>query len=574
MEAIEMKDVWKIADTLRAHKDSGEISRELARIALVRGELEERGRFPLANKKPTKIAEEFLSIANDPGNSEKWGYSNFFCLGSEEVLSIIEDVATFDEREMKQYLLSNLHRGARQIGFFDFPAALFFQSFADFNISQGDVVLVPTVENCLSLVSKLAEENPKSRFICYCNQKEVLGIVKFLFSKLKNIEILVGGFERDFSKALPECDLILHFGSWSPNLDKDAQEEAHRRNFARGSSTSGFFISRYLSETRYGCVLYSHVTESLLFSKGDEELRERLLDKSSINAITQLPEGALLPLTQVKSNLIKVTKGAQKKCEPVEVVQLKLAGRIKVGDEFDESKLKIKKQDISLDDLRGLSSWSVDRLIAEKLSLFGGSVNLSRLGEILTDSFRGAPLSSKEKQPDEKLVRVRTINISDLDRFILNASALQPLEAATKRPLNRYFAQEGDILVSSRGSKGASIKIAVLTSTSDIPVVPSANVSVLRVDTSKADPLFIAEFLKTKAGQILLQSRQAGTTLLLLSLKDLGSIEMPLPPLQEQKSIAKKIEKARKAYENKIRLAKAELEEVEEEVREAMGVLL
>ena len=96
----------------------------------------------------------------------------------------------------------------------------------------------------------------------------------------------------------------------------------------------------------------------------------------------------------------------------------------------------------------------------------------------------------------------------------------------------------GDIVLTHRGTLG---QVAFIPDTSKFErYVASQSQFFIRLDRSKADPEFVSLYLKSPEGQhkLLANSSQVGVPSIAQPVTYLRSLEIPLPPLSEQRAIA------------------------------------
>jgi type I restriction enzyme M protein len=178
-------------------------------------------------------------------------------------------------------------------------------------------------------------------------------------------------------------------------------------------------------------------------------------------------------------------------------------------------------------------------------------LSLRSLGEI-ADINRGINVT-KEMQDDNPNPSHFLINLSDVDKNgNIIFDDLKGLKLTTKKSKD-YELQAGDVLISSRGTQ---LKVIVVPKT-DIPLVYSSNFSRVRLyDTQKYNPFYIKVFLESPVGQFYVKTLQTGSTVTVLSTKDIAVIQIPDIPFDQQEEVSNQILNAERKYEETIKIAR------------------
>ena len=153
--------------------------------------------------------------------------------------------------------------------------------------------------------------------------------------------------------------------------------------------------------------------------------------------------------------------------------------------------------------------------------------------------FQGATLS---RYRDEGGELYQVLNASDLETLVLS----QPRAALTTEvlkpgPYKGYALQADDVLVATRGNE---LKASVVTNALE-GVLAGANLTVVRpAKNAEGDfillhPMYLAglfrtDWLKHRLVSFYLQSSQVQ----ILTVKQLGELELPIPPLETQIALA------------------------------------
>lgn len=138
---------------------------------------------------------------------------------------------------------------------------------------------------------------------------------------------------------------------------------------------------------------------------------------------------------------------------------------------------------------------------------------------------------------------IPVIRISDIQDGLVSAkkAAKIPEEMAGKGW--NYQVEPGDILIAMSGATTG--KIGVIADDFEGPFLQNQRVGNFRVaDSNKVDKVYLRHYLTSPSYQKQLRNLMAGVAQPNISSKQLESIEIPLPPLPEQKRIAAILDKA------------------------------
>jgi len=190
------------------------------------------------------------------------------------------------------------------------------------------------------------------------------------------------------------------------------------------------------------------------------------------------------------------------------------------------------------------------------------------LGEI-ADVERGINPSKEESEESEAThYLVNLVNVQN-DRII--AEGLKGITLSPRRARD-YELEAGDILLSSRGTMP---KMTVVTpeDIQEKPLVFSQNFLRIRAsDRTKFEPHFIKAFLESPIGQYYLQAYQRGTTVTVLSHKDVASIKLPKLTVDQQREVAQMLLQADELYQKAMEEAKTKHEQSYSDSYHLMGI--
>jgi restriction endonuclease S subunit len=158
-------------------------------------------------------------------------------------------------------------------------------------------------------------------------------------------------------------------------------------------------------------------------------------------------------------------------------------------------------------------------------------------------------LSSYYLKGDDEVVKI--INTKDLEDGKINLDSINSVSVKKTPLLEKSRIEAGDLIITT---KGTSFKAAVADQ-SVANYVISANLIAIRL-SNKVQPEIVAAYLNSTKGQKNLQSLSSGSSIQGLNSNSLLEIQVPIPPLHEQKKMVNYLTLAREY----IGLLKRELE--------------
>ncbi|MFZ5561797.1 MAG: restriction endonuclease subunit S [Pseudomonadota bacterium] len=149
----------------------------------------------------------------------------------------------------------------------------------------------------------------------------------------------------------------------------------------------------------------------------------------------------------------------------------------------------------------------------------------------LADIQLGYPFRSR-LEPDPK-GDVFVIQMKDVDDANLLHVENSVRLALPKRG-EHHLLRPGDLLLRSRGrSNGVALVADGLP-----PAILAAPMIRIRPDTSKVLPAYLNWFMNSPAGQAQIAAKAEGTLVMMISVDEIKSLEVPLPSLERQAAIA------------------------------------
>jgi restriction endonuclease S subunit len=211
------------------------------------------------------------------------------------------------------------------------------------------------------------------------------------------------------------------------------------------------------------------------------------------------------------------------------------------------------------DEFAELNGWNIDMAFSEEdddIKTFASSpVKKLRLKEAAT-VFRGKAINSKTESGN-----IGVINISNITDTGIDYSGLDFI-VDEERKVSRYILQEGDVLVTARGT---TVKIGVFESQPTI-CIPSANINVIRPKDA-LNGTYLKLFLESPVGVKMLKSLQRGTGVVNINFKDMSELEVPVLPLEAQEVLVQEYKTGLSLYKETIAAAEEGWRGVQAEIQ-------
>lgn len=343
------------------------------------------------------------------------------------------------------------------------------------------------------------------------------------------------------------------------------------------SKADWLFIQHAISSmtsTGKGAVL---VPPGILTSGGkDKEIREKIINDDLIESIIFLPENTLTNTTiqtaiiifnkekreerKGKIQFMNTTEYFEKDRRKVLFTDKKIHSLAKTYHQQKEVESLAKMvpieeiRDANLNYAPYFNYSEVDSFIGKfevdkdkYQESFPAFFKLKNAGEF----FKG--ISAKEDDRPGKEEDYYLLQMSDVQNGQIILDNLLPIKGNVTTRIKDAQVQEGDILLSSRGS---SIKIAVVPQTTK-RLLPSQNLICFRPKEGY-NPYFIKAFLESPVGMALLTINQTSSIISFLNIRDIEDVEIPSLPIEEQERIGTEVNEADLQVQERIENAKKE----------------
>jgi len=152
-------------------------------------------------------------------------------------------------------------------------------------------------------------------------------------------------------------------------------------------------------------------------------------------------------------------------------------------------------------------------------------------GEICEHSAFGPRFAGKLYSPDGNIATLRTTDISPDGRIEYDT---MPLARLDLKKFQQHVLQMNDLVITRSGRIGTAALFAGFR----LPVLPGAFLIRFRLKQDLAEPQFYRYFFKSPSGQELLTSVATGSVQQNLNITSMHTLDVPVPPLPEQRAIS------------------------------------
>ena len=398
-------------------------------------------------------------------------------------------------------------------------------------------VLIPEAEKFSPFLEKLVDTHSKSHFTLTTMDAFYYKVLNEMFDGNERVDIKQTNiYQYEFTSE--KYDLILSVPVFGVRDKAGESSEFICRDYDMIAVENLALHLR--SEGILSIVLPARIT----FAGGNvKELREFLQSMYCLKEISDLPSG-IFDNTGVKTLLFTFTTG---RTDEVTIKRF-------VFEDEDVRKTGNKKllvQDDTFvleDELSDMGDWNVNRIFESQdedwIKFQESNIKKQELGTVAS-IFRGKAVNRKDMNGS-----IGVVNISNIGDYEVDYSTLDHFEEENRKVAN-YILQAGDLLIPARGT---AIRIAIFEEQS-YPCIASSNVIVIRATDENLSTTYLKLFFDSPLGRKMLVTRQQGTAVMNISYKELNNIEIPLPSIEEQKSIAEEYTRELKVYKKAIQEA-------------------
>lgn len=384
-------------------------------------------------------------------------------------------------------------------------------------------VLVTEAEKFVPNLQPMIEENKNTKFVLITQSRIYSYILERIFKRCNNVEVLVADiYCYGFTNS--RFDLIFACPNFGGRMLSD-DPNFMCREFEM------IALENLLLHLNDGGRLVITMPGRITFASGKiSDLRQFIQMTYTIREIGELPEGTI-SYCGIKVYLLDIENNRPN--EDTDIGVRRYSASSKKARRAAVTSLEVTDDTfVMLSELEEQGDWSIDRIFAQQdesyLNYQSSKVRKSAIGDV-SEVFRGKAVTRKD--PDGN---IGVVNISNLGDYEIDYAGLEHLQEEERKVFN-YLLREGDVLLPARGT---AIRTAVFHAQS-YPCIASSNLIVIRPDAKILDSTYLKIFLDSPIGNKLISSAQQGTTVMNISYRDLKVLEVPVPPLDTQKAVAK-----------------------------------
>lgn len=408
---------------------------------------------------------------------------------------------------------------------------------------EAESIMIAEAEKFVPYLQWIVDEHINSEFTLTCEDVRYAGALEKVFEAYENVTIVQASiYKYEFIKQ--RFDLILAF----PVIGGRTLAEDKMFMCREYDMVALENLSYHLNN---GGEMVIILSGRITFAAGKvADLRRFVQSNYIIKELAELPDG-ILEYTGIKTCLLDIEN--TRPGDDDVIIRRYSAGE-RVNKRTAVTEISIQDDTfVMLSELEEQDNWSIDRIFArqdeEYLDYQNSSIRKDLLGNV-AQVFRGKSVTRKTENG-----AIGVVNISNIGEYEIDYESLDTVDEDERKVAN-YILREGDILLPGRGT---SIRTSVFQN-QDFTCIAHSNVIVIRPDEKKLNSIYLKVFLDSPIGNKVINGVQQGTTTMNISYKDLAVIEIPVPPMAEQKTVAEKyiyelgkytntVEEARKRWE-------------------------
>ena len=282
-------------------------------------------------------------------------------------------------------------------------------------------------------------------------------------------------------------------------------------------------------------------------------VRDFIMNNFKINAIVSIPQTAFSHYgAGVKCSLLFLTKSIKNKEDyDIFMAQAEYVGYDATGREIEQNDLNeifnnyknfIEKKNFKLNDkcflikFNKLKNSRLDVSYSISKDIFN---NYSTISDYC-DIFGGKRIPIGHKFVEKSKFRYLKVDNIDAYGFIDNYK-MPYISEETFSIIKNFMVKNGDIIISIAGTIG---KVSLINNIPDNTILTENCAKIIINDKNNLNSAYLSELLKLDIMQKYIKENQIQTTIPKLSLQRLRNLKIPLPPLEEQESIANIMKKA------------------------------
>lgn len=417
---------------------------------------------------------------------------------------------------------------------------------------EPETVLIAEAERFVPNLQSIVDSNINSEFVLTTQNAIYAQALKNVFEGYDNVEVILADvYKYEFVNR--RFDLIFSCPSFGGRtLAEDTNFMCREFDMVALEN-----LSLHLNGNGELVIL---LPGRITFASGRvNDLRQFIQQNYKIKEIAELPEGSL-EYCGIKVYLLDIENARPEDDDDI-VIRRYSAGEKRTRRSAVTSLQISDDTFVMLSELEEQGDWSLDKIFAQQdedfLNYQNSNIRKDLIGNV-AEVFRGKSVSKKDQSGG-----IGVVNISNIGEYELDYDNLDHLEEE-ERKVATYLLQEGDVLLPARGT---AIRTVVFHD-QGYPIIASSNVIVIRPVERMLDSTYLKIFLDSPIGNKMISGAQQGMTVMNISYKDLKVLEIPIPPIEQQKKVSEEYIQELKKYRETIAAAEKRWSEVLSKLQE------
>lgn len=310
--------------------------------------------------------------------------------------------------------------------------------------------------------------------------------------------------------------------------------------YGRPTSADWVFNRLLIDSINESGIAVGIMTNGSAFNGADARVRRYFIENGWIRAAISLPAGVFSPWTNIGTTLVVLGHGNTDGIRLVDATDLgtkERRGRTLSEDDIQEilTRMETDSDKSALAPIGKLAereyTLSANRFLQKEIRL----ANPVAMKSMILDVTRGAGLRAKEldELTCEEDTGIRYLNLSSIADGSIDDEL--PFLKELDPKLEKYCLETGDLLLSKNG---APYKVAVAEVPEGQKILANGNLYIIKLDTQKVDPYYVAAFLNSPDGKETLARASKGAVIPNLPLGELNRIKIPQESMEKQARVA------------------------------------
>lgn len=310
--------------------------------------------------------------------------------------------------------------------------------------------------------------------------------------------------------------------------------------YGRPTSADWVFNRLLIDSINENGIAVGIMTNGSAFNGADARVRRYFIENGWIRAAISLPAGVFSPWTNIGTTLVVLGHGNTDGIRLVDATDLgtkERRGRTLSEADIQEilTRMETDSDKSAMAPISKLAereyTLSANRFLQKEIRL----ANPVEMRSVILDVTRGAELRAKEldELTCEEDTGIRYLNLSNIVDGSVDDEL--PFLKELDPKLEKYCLETGDLLLSKNG---APYKVAVAEVPEGQKILANGNLYIIKLDTEKVDPYYVAAFLNSPDGKETLARASKGAVIPNLPLGELNRIKIPQESMEKQVRVA------------------------------------